>query len=151
MKSAKSPSTKNQKRLCKSTLYAVTNLELTSSRTLSLLSLNCYTSIAGTVTLRMLSKQRTPHTIYVKTTFFSKHHQNSVYGGLRLLQVYGDVNRTAREEVFHWKSSGLHFAPESWLFHVKEFLTTVFQHSIGSTRHRFFLPVGSLFQVNKHY
>ena len=30
-KSAKNPSTKNLKRLCKSTLYAVTNLELTSS------------------------------------------------------------------------------------------------------------------------
>ena len=120
-KSAKSPSTKNQIRLCKSTLYAVTNLELTSSRILSLLSLNCYTSIAGAVTPRMLSKQRTPHIIHVKTTFFSKRHQNSVYGGLRLLQVYGDVNRTTREEIFHWKSSSLHFAPESWPFHVKIF------------------------------
>ena len=150
-KSAKSPSTKNKKRLCISTLYAVTNLELTSSRILSLVSLNCYTSIAGAVTPRMLSKQRSPHTIHVKTIFFSKHHQNSVYRGLCLLQVYGDVNRTAREEAFHWKSSGLHFAPESWPFHVREFLPTVLQHSIGSTRHQFFLPVGSLFQVNKHY
>ena len=129
----------------------LTNLELTSSRILSLLCLNCYTSIAGAVTPRMLSKQRTPHTIHVKTTFFSKRHQNSVYGGLRLLQVYRDVNRTAREKVFHWKSSGLHYAPESWPFHVKEFLPTVFQHSIRSTRHRFFLPIGSLFQVDKHY
>ena len=150
-KSAKRPSTKNQKCLCKSTLYAVTNLELTSSRILSLLCLNCYTSIAGAITPRMLSKQRTPHTIHVKTTFFSIRHQNSVYGGLRLLQVYGDVNRTTWDEVFHWKSSGLHFAPESWPFYVKEFLPTVFQHSIGSTRHHFFLPVGSLFQVNQHY
>ena len=150
-KALKVPLLKNQKRLCKSTLYAVTNLELTSNRTLSLLCLNCYTSIAGAVTPRMLSKQRTPHTIHVKTNFFSKRHQNSMYGGLHLFQVYGDVNRTAREEVFHWKSSGLHFAPESWPFHAKEFLPTVFQHSIGSTRHRFFLPVGSLFQVNKHY
>ena len=98
-KSAKSPSTKNQKRLCKSTLYAVTNLELTSSRFLSLLSLNYYTSIAGAVTLRMLSKQRSPYTIHVKTTFFSKHPQNSVYGGLCLLQVYGNVNHTTREVV----------------------------------------------------
>ena len=150
-KSAKSPSTKNQKHLCESTLYAITNLELTSSRILSLLCLNSYTSITGAVTTQMLSKQRTLHTIHVKITFFSKRHQNSVYGGLRLLQVYGDFIRTAREEVFHWKSSGLHFAPESWPFHVKEFLPTVFQHSIGSTRHRFFLPVGSRFQVNKHY
>ena len=62
-KSATSPSTKNQKRLCKSTLYAVTNLELTSSRILSLQSLNCYTSIAGAVSPRMLSKQRTPYTL----------------------------------------------------------------------------------------
>ena len=129
----------------------VTNLKLTSSRILSLLSQNCYTSIAGAVTPRMLSKQKTPHTIHVKTTFFSKCHQNSVYVGLRLLQVYGDVNRTAREEVFHWKTSSLHFAPESWPFHVKEFLPTVFQHSIGSTRHQFFLPIGSLSQVNKHH
>ena len=96
-----------QTRLCKSTLYAVTNRELTSSHILSVLSLNCCTSIviAGAVTPRMLSKQRTPHTIHVKTTFFSKHHQNSVYGELRLLQVNGNVNRTVREEVFHWKSS----------------------------------------------
>ena len=133
-KSAKSPSTNNTKRLCKSTLCAVTNLELTSSCILSLLCLNCYTSIAGAVTPRMLSKQRIPHTIHVKTTFFLKRLQNSVYGGVRLLQVYGDVNCTAREEVFHWKSSSLHFAPKSWPFHVKEFLPTVFQHSIGSTR-----------------
>ena len=149
-KSAKSPSTNNQKCLCKSTLYAITNLELTSSRILSLLSQNCYTSIASAITPRILGKQRTPHTIHVKTTFCSKHHQNSVCGGLRLLQVYRDVNRTTLEVVFHWKSSGLHFAPESWPFHVKEFLPTVFPHSIGSTRHQFFLPVGSLFQVNKH-
>ena len=113
-------------------LYAVTNLELTSSHILSLLSLNCYTSIviAGAVTPRMLSKQITPHTIHVKTTFFSKRHQNSVYRGLRLLQVNGNVNRTVREEVFHWKSCGLYFAPESWPFNVKDFLPTVFQHSI---------------------
>ena len=124
--------------------------KLTSSlprRILSLLSLNCYTCIAGTVTPRMLSKQRTPHNS--RQDYFSKHHRNSVYGGLRLPQVYGDVNRTAWEEVFHWKSSSLHFAPESWPFHVKEFLPTVFQHSIGN--HSFFLPVGSLFQVSKHY
>ena len=146
-KIAKSPSTENQKRLCKSTLYAVTNLELTSSRILSLLCLNCYTSIAGAVTPRMLSRQRTPHTIQAKTTFFSKRHQNSVYGGLRLLQVYGDVNRTAREAVFHWKSSGLYFAPESWPFHVKDFLPTVFQHSTGSTRHRFFLPEDHFYKL----
>ena len=50
------PSTKNTKSLCKSTCYAVTNLELTSSRILSLLNLNSYTSIAGAVTPRMLSK-----------------------------------------------------------------------------------------------
>ena len=131
MKSAKSPSTKNQKHLCKSTLCAVTNLELTSSCILSLLSLNCYTSIAGAVTPRMLSKQRTPHTIHVKTTFFSKRHQNSVYGGLCLLEVYGDVNRTAREEVFHSKSSGLHFAPER----VGPYTLRSFSHSI-STQHR---------------
>ena len=144
-------STKYQKRLCKSILYAVTNLELTSSCILSLLSLNWYTSIAGTVTSRMLSKQRTPHTIHIKTTFFSKRHQNSVYGGLRLLQVYKDINCTASEDIFHWKSSSLHFAPESWSFHVKEFLPTVIQRSIGSPRHRLFLPVASLFQVNTRY
>ena len=57
-KSATSPSTKNQKRLCKSTLYAATNLELTSSRILSPLSLNSYTSIASAITLQMLSKQK---------------------------------------------------------------------------------------------
>ena len=111
------------------TLYAVTNLELTSRRILSLLSLNSYTGIAGAVTPQMLSKQRTPHTIHFKTAFFSKCHQNSVYGGLRLLQVYGYVNRTVWEEVLHWKSSGLHLALESWPFHVKEFLPTVFKHS----------------------
>ena len=115
------PLLKIKKRLCKSTLYAVTNFELTSSRILSLLCLNCYTSIAGAVTTGMLSKQRTPHTIHVKTTFFSKYHQNSVYGELHLLQVYGDVNRIAREEVFHWKSCSLHFSPESWPFYVKIF------------------------------
>ena len=110
-----SPSTIIQTRLCKSTPYAVTNLELTSSHILSLLSLNCYTSIviAGAVTPRMLSKQRTPHTIHVKTTFFSKRHQNSVYGGLSILQVNRNVNRTVWEDVFHWKSCGLYFAPES--------------------------------------
>ena len=57
-KSAKCPSTKNTKHLCKSTCYAVTNIELTSSRILSLLSLNSYTSIAGAVTPQMLSKQK---------------------------------------------------------------------------------------------
>ena len=58
-KKPKSPSTKNTKRLCKSTCYAITNLELTSSRILlSLLSLNSYTSIASAITLRMLSKQK---------------------------------------------------------------------------------------------
>ena len=46
-KSAKSP-TKKTKHLCKSTCYAVTNLKLTSRCILSLLSLNSYTSIAGT-------------------------------------------------------------------------------------------------------
>ena len=57
-KSAKSPSPKNTKRLCKSTCYAVTNLELTSYLILFLLSLNSYTSITGAVTPRMLSKQK---------------------------------------------------------------------------------------------
>ena len=66
-KSAKSLSTKNTKCLCKSTCYAVTNLELTSSRILSLLSLNSYTSIAGTVTPRMLSKQKNTHTILLSS------------------------------------------------------------------------------------
>ena len=56
--SAKSPSTKNTKLLCKSTCYAVTNFELTSSRILSLLSLNSYTSITDAVTPRMLNKQK---------------------------------------------------------------------------------------------
>ena len=45
---------------CKSTCYAIINLELTSSRILSLLSLNSYTSnsdITGAMTLRMLSKE----------------------------------------------------------------------------------------------
>ena len=46
------------KHLCKSTCYAVTNLKLTSSRILSLLSLYSYTSIAGAVTPRMLSISR---------------------------------------------------------------------------------------------
>ena len=53
-----------------------------------------------------------------------------MYGGLRLLQANGNVNRAVREEVFHWKSCGLYFAPESWPFDVKDFLPTVFQHSI---------------------
>ena len=95
------------------------------------------------------AKQAKNSTHNSRQDYFSKHHQNSMYGGFRLLQVYGDVNRTAWEEVFHWKSSSLHFAPESWPFHVKEFLPKVFQHSIES--HSFFLPVGSLLQVNKHY
>ena len=57
-RSAKSPSTKSTKHLCKSTCYAtVPKLELTSSRILSLLSPNSHAIITGTVKLRMLRKQ----------------------------------------------------------------------------------------------
>ena len=94
-KALRVPLLKIKKRWCKSTLYAVTNLELTSNRILSLLSVNCCTSFASAVTPRMLSKQRAAHTIHV-----SKRHQNSVYGGLRFLQVYGDVNHTAGKRYF---------------------------------------------------
>ena len=95
-------------KMCKSTCCAVTNLELTSSRILSLLSLNSNTSIASAATLQMLSKQTnsTQFTFLLKSA--ARTGQNSVYGGI--LQVYGNVNRTAREEVIHSKSSGLHFA-----------------------------------------
>ena len=109
-------------------------------RILSLLSLNCYTCIAGAD-----AKQAKNSTHNSRQHYFSKHHQNSVYGGLHLLQVYGDVNRTGISlEVFQSP-----FCFRELAFHVKDFLPTVFQHSIGS--HSFFLPVGSLFQVDKHY
>ena len=72
-KNAKSPSTKNTKRLCKSTCYAVTNLELTSSRNLSLLSLNSYTSIAHTITPWMLSKHNnSTHTQFTSSLLSSQ-------------------------------------------------------------------------------
>ena len=118
----------------------VTYFELTSSRILSLLSLNSYTSIAGAVTPRMLSKQKNSTHNSRQDYFFLKsfHQQNGVYG--RLLQVYGNVNCTAWEEVFHSKSS------------VSILLWRVSLTSV-STQHReyqasiFFLPVGSLFQL----
>ena len=94
---------------CVNQLAMPTNLELTSSRLLSLLSL---TSIAGAVTtLWMLASKRT---LYAQLFLKSRRHstsrtgQNSVYGGL--LQIYGNVNPTAREEAIHSKSCGLHFA-----------------------------------------
>ena len=105
--------------------------------------------IAGAVTPRMLSKQRTPHTIHVKTTFFSKRHQNSVYGGLRLLQVNGNVNRTVREEVFHWKSCGLYFAPESWPINVRIFSPQYFNTALGSSMRMLFNCTTSL-RSNNH-
>ena len=74
-KSAKSFSTKNTKHLCKSTCYDVTNLELTSSRILSLLNPNSYTSssdIVGSVTPRMLSKKE------FHTQFTSRLHSQSL-------------------------------------------------------------------------
>ena len=93
---------------CVNQLAMPTNLELTSSRLLFLLSL---TSITGAVTLRILSKQKnSPHT----TSFFksclhsARTGQKSKYGGL--LQAYGNVYLTANEEVFHSKSDGLHYA-----------------------------------------
>ena len=51
----------------------------------------------------MLSKI-TPYIIHVKTSQVMPElfGQNSVYGGL---QVYGNVNRTMQEEVFHLKFS----------------------------------------------
>ena len=51
------PLLKKKKCLCESTCFAVTNLELTFSHILSLLSLNSVTSITSTETPRMLSKQ----------------------------------------------------------------------------------------------
>ena len=70
-RSAKSASTKNSKLLCKSTCYAITNVEFTSSRILCLLSPNRYTSnsdIAGAMAPWMLSK-RTLHSIHIMTSF----------------------------------------------------------------------------------
>ena len=110
-KSAKSPSTKNTKCLCKSTCYAITNLELTSSHILFLATKpeqvylyrryetprkqkdsahNCQ------FTSRLLSSQIMPPELDTIA---------SMYRGL--LQVYGNVNRTTWEDS---KSSGLYFA-----------------------------------------
>ena len=136
------------KNACVNQLYAETNLELTSPYSVFTKPKLLYLHRRHRNTADAKQAKNSTHN-NSRQDYFSKHHQNSVYGGLRLLQVYGDVNRTAWEEVFLWKSSSLHFALESWPFHVKEFLPTVFQHSKGS--HSFFLPVGSLFQVNKHY
>ena len=128
------PLLKNQKCLHKSTLYAETNHKLTSPYILSLLSLNCYTCIAGTVTLRILSKQRTPRTIHVKTasqnTTIIACTEDFAFLSIRRCQSHC-AGRGISLEVFQSP-----FAPESWPFHVKEFLPTVFQHSIGS--HCFF-------------
>ena len=73
---------------------------------------NGYSSIAGTETTQMLSKQNnsTQVTLHLSSQIMPPElaGQNSVYGGI--LQVYGNVNRTARKEVIHSKSSSLHFA-----------------------------------------
>ena len=122
--------------------YVVTNLELTSSRLLSLLSLNSYTSIAGAITPRMLSKQRIPHTIHIKTTFFSNH----------------SVRIACTEDFF--KCMEMSIAPRRKRYFIRSLPVsillrelalphspTVFHRSIG-TRHPFFLLVDSLL---KHY
>ena len=77
-KSARSPSTKNAKRLCKSTCYAVTNLEPSSVSTKP----DSYTSIASAVTPRMLSKQKiSPH------SFFSNHTARTGQNGLLQMSI----------------------------------------------------------------
>ena len=130
--------------------YAITIFELTSGRILSLLSPNSNTSnsdISGTITPWML-RAKELHTQFRVKTVFSNHARTgrNAYGGL--LQVYGNVH-TGRDILFKVFRSPFYL--ESWPFHVlRSFLQSVFQHSIGSTRHRFFLHVGSIFQVNKH-
>ena len=133
--------------MCKSICYAVTILELTSSRILSLLSLNSYTSITGAVTLRMLSKQKnSTHDSRKLLKSRTRTGQNSVYG---VLKVYRNVNHTAGRGI-SFQVFRSPFYLESWPFQVKEFLQSQFQHSITRTRHLFFPPLGFLFQVRNH-
>ena len=138
-KSTKSPFTKNTKRLCKSTCYALTNFELTSSRLLSLLSL---TSITSAVTPQMLSKQKnSPHTTSSNhAAIASELDRNRVRRTFSCIRKY--IAPRGKSISFLTVS----FCYESWPFH-----QPVLQHSIGTARHQFFLPVGSLFEVNKHW
>ena len=113
-KSAKSPSTKNQTSLCKSTLYTITNLKLTSSRILSLLCLNCYASIAGTVTPRMLSKQKTPHTIHA-----------------RLLSSQNATRIACTEDLVFFKYMEMSIAPRGKRYFIGSLLVSILLQRVG--------------------
>ena len=111
-KSVKSPSTKNTKRLCKSTCCAVTNLELTSSYILSLLSLNSYTSIAGAVTLQLLSKQKnSPHTTSSQITLPELDRIEDFF-------KYTEMSIAQRGKRYFILSLPVSILLESWPFHV---------------------------------
>ena len=129
-------STKYAKCFCKSACYAVTNLLLTSSCILSLLILNSYASIAGTDAKQVKALQHISHQDYF---LLKSCHQNWTTekrvwraSNIRKCQSHR-AERGISFKVFLFL-----FCIEGWPFHVTEFLQPVFQHSIGSTRHRFF-------------
>ena len=105
-----------------STCYAITNLELTSSHTLSLLSLNCYTGIASpAITPQMLCKQKN-----------STHNSRQDYFLLKSLDriactdfKYTEMSIAPRGRGISFEVFRSPFGLESWPFHIKEFLQPV--------------------------
>ena len=132
-KALRVPLIKIQNACVKSTCCAVTNLELTYSR---FLSMNSYTSIAGAITLRILSKQKnfpqtTSSQIMPPEDFFKYTEMSIAQRGRRYFILCLPVS----------------ILLESWHFHVG---VTSISIQLGTTRHIFFLSVGSVFKVNKH-
>ena len=96
------------------TCHDMTNLKLTSSRIIFVVSPNSYTSkfdIAGAVKLGMLS-ERTQHTIHIKTSF--SNNAAARYMDIICMEDFFKYTEMsiASEEVFHSRFSKLHFASE---------------------------------------
>ena len=119
-KALRVPLPKIKKSLCKSILYAVTNLELTSSRILSLLCLNCYTSIAGPVTTRMLSSKE------LHTQFTS-----------RLLSSQNATRIACTEDFVFFKYTEISIASRGKRYFIRSLPVSILLQRVGPSTLRF--------------